>query len=89
MHKMKRKKVEPVNDPVLTEIVDVELDSLTEENQEPIVEVPPCGAWCFILGAAAGAFCAKHEGHENEHETKISVLVEPKSEFRILWALEK
>lgn len=48
-----------------------------------------CGAWCFILGAAVGAFCSETKGHDDDHRTEIKVFVEPKSSFTILWRLDR
>lgn len=48
-----------------------------------------CGAWCFILGPGAGAFCALEQAHEGDHAVHINVLAEPASRFSIYWQLEK
>lgn len=51
-------------------------------------DVPPqCGAWCFILGAATGAFCGLELGHDGDHRVQINVLAEPQSRFAIYWQL--
>lgn len=48
-----------------------------------------CGAWCFLLTSVGGTLptCNLAKEHEDEHQTQISVFVEPKSEFTIIWRL--
>lgn len=64
-----------------------------QENTQSAVplETQPqsCGAWCFILGPGAGAFCALEQAHEGDHAVHINVLAEPASRFSIYWQLEK
>lgn len=66
----------------------IEASNSFVEDKEIELASQPCGAWCFILGAAVGAFCMKDENHEGEpHETRIQVFAEPVSDFTITWTL--
>lgn len=72
-----------------TAVLESQPPNVVTDDRAIATGVQPCGAWCFILGPATGAFCAKDKNHEDEHEVTISVFVEPISEFKVTWTLDK
>lgn len=62
--------------------------SETVPEEESIELADPCNAWAFILGGALNAFCPLNKGHEDDHYIEINIYAEPKSHFKIFWALD-